>query len=139
MKITILGVPMAKQGFMFTRKGIRYQKPEIKNWAAQAKLQVINQLPEEFKLFDGPIVIKNLSFVFPMLKNTPKYKKKMVEEGINLFKDTKPDMDNLQKNTWDVCEGILFTNDSRIVLIEKMKKIYGLKPRIEFEIVEVEK
>ena len=140
MKITILGEPLAKQSFRFTKKGHKYQNKNVVNWAAQARLQVINQLPKKFLPFNGPIVIQNLTFVFSLLKNMPKKTIKDIENGLDVFKVTKPDLlDNLQKNLWDVCEGVLFINDSRIVMHSgKMKKIYGKKPRIEFEIFSLE-
>lgn len=140
MKIIILGEPLAKQSFRFTRSGHKYQDKDLKDWEGQAKVQLAAQLPEGFRPFQGPVVIKNLTFVFPITKGCPKYKRAYIEAGNDLYKETKPDlMDNLPKNVFDVCNGILFTDDSNIVAHRgELKKIYGLRPRIEFEIEPLE-
>lgn len=140
MRITILGVPMAKQSFRFTRSGLKYQPKELINWAAQAKLQIINQLPKGFKPMTEPVILKDLTFVYPVPKNTPKYKINLISDGHTLFKESRPDLlDNLGKNILDVCQGVLFINDAQIVgHTGFMKKIYGSTPRIEFEIFTLE-
>lgn len=141
MKIIILGVPKAKQSMRIgynksLGRAMSYQSKAITEWSAGAKAQLITQLPSGFIPYDCPVVIANLTFVYPIPKGMPKYKRKMIEEGMDIYKDTKPDlMDNLPKNLFDSCEGILFTNDSKIVQHEgEMKKIYGTRPRIEFGI-----
>lgn len=131
---------MAKQSFNYTKRGHKYIDKEVRDWEGQARVQIMEQLPEDFVPYDCPIVIKNLTFVFPLLANTPKYKKRFLKNGGNLYKKTRPDlMDNLPKNLFDACESVLFTDDSLIVKhIGEMKKIRGRKPRIEFEIFPLE-
>jgi len=139
MKITILGEPMAIQSMRITNKGHRYQPKKNLNYKAQIRSQLLQQLPKSFVPLRGPVIIKDLIYVFPPLKNFPKYKINMLKNGNTIYKKTKPDLlDNLSKGFFDACEGILFLNDSQIVECKGMKKVYGLKPRIEFEIEEVE-
>lgn len=45
---------------------------------------------------------------------------------------SKPDSDNLIKLVWDICNELLFDDDSRIVLIENVGKFYDKEPRTEF-------
>lgn len=59
---------------------------------------------------------------------------KHLEEGFKIYKTTKPDIDNLMKNLFDVCNGIVWIDDARIVEIEHIEKIYGKVPRIELEV-----
>jgi len=137
MKIIIIGVPLQKQSARFAKMGKfmrSYQPKEVTNWTAQAKIQVINQLPEPWTPIEEPIIIKKLTFVFPPLKSWSKKKRLALENGIKIFKDKKPDLDNLQKNLFDVCNKLVWSDDAQIVRIESMEKIHGLQPRIELVI-----
>lgn len=138
MRIIILGTPLAKQSFKVTKKGFKYTDKKVVDWKAQARTQLINQLPEAWIPFTEAVRITDLTFVFPILKSFPKYKIKQIKEGIIFYKTTKPDLDNLQKSLWDCCEGILFINDSQVVHIGKMEKKYGEVPRIEFTVERIE-
>lgn len=130
---------MAMQSMRFTKKGHRYQVRKVVNWKAQARQQMISQLPADFTPFVKPLMIKDLTYVFPIPKSFPKYKIGTIKDGFKIYKETRPDlMDNLSKSLWDCCEGILFLNDSQIVSHKgELCKIYGFKPRIEFEIEEI--
>ncbi|MEW6171870.1 MAG: RusA family crossover junction endodeoxyribonuclease [Bacillota bacterium] len=78
------------------------------------------------KLLDGPLF---LWVNFYILK--PKSKPKKV-----LYPDTKPDLDNLVKSVKDALQGVIYTNDSRIVG-EFIRKDYNDPPRVEITIFEM--
>lgn len=143
MKLKILGEPKAKQSFRFAvgKKGRvhKYKPKGAHSWEAQARAQVVAQLPENFRPYEGPVIIKNLTFVFSIPKSFPKYRYEYIKNGGRIYKTSKPDvMDNLSKALMDSCEGVLFLNDSQIVAHRGLLcKIYGLVPRVEFEIKKV--
>jgi Holliday junction resolvase RusA-like endonuclease len=140
MKIVIRGIPLAVQGFKFTRSGMRYQPAKVKEFKGRVGVEILDQLPKDFVPFSGPLVISNLTFVFPAPKSLRKAQLKAIEGGIRIYKPTKPDLlDNLSKGLFDACKGILFMDDSQIVAHRgELAKIYGNVPRIEFEIEEVQ-
>ena len=132
MKLTILGKPKQKQGFMFTMTGHRYKKKDVAEAEQNIRTQVINQIPKDFKLWDCPIEVKSILYVFPILTSFPKWKRDLIKSGTIIHKSTKPDLtDNLQKGLFDALEGIIYVNDSLICKIGSLDKIYGDKPRTE--------
>jgi len=89
------------------------------------------QIPKNFTPFRGPVIVKELLFVFPPLSTWPKYKLYDLAQGKVFYKDTKPDItDNLCKGLFDAMEGIIYMNDSQICEQGLTRKIYGLKPGI---------
>jgi len=134
MKFIILGIPFAKQSFRFTKTGIKYQPKEVKEKQKSIKQQIIEQLPPNFYPFSCPIVVTELLFVFPPLKSFSKKKMKMLEDGGYILKGTAPDVDNLCKAFFDAMGGVVFQKDSQVCEIRNMKKVYGIKPRIEIEL-----
>jgi len=139
MNLKILGIPFPKQSFRFTKTGIKYQPAKVKKAEESIKMQIIQQLPKDFEPFDKGVIIERLLFVFPPLKGFSKKKMKELEEGKKIYKTTRPDLtDNLLKGLMDAMEGIVFVNDSQICEIKNIKKIYGLKPRTEIILREVE-
>ena len=134
IEITILGEPRAKQSARFriakNKAGKQfiasYQPKEIVNKEATIAAVVQSQLPKDFIPFDCPIMA-TVSYIFPIPKSMPKSKVKAIAEGAIVYKDTKPDMDNLVK-MFDSLHGIVFINDSRIVSLLAVK-YYGLVPK----------
>lgn len=142
LELKILGIPQPKQSVRSSGKitttgkvKIRHFQPEkIKQNERNIAFYVKSQLPKGFRPFDGPIAVKRLLYVFPPQKNWSKTKLKQMEEGTVFYRDVKPDlMDNLNKPLFDALEGIVYTNDARIVKADGMLKIYGFVPRIEIE------
>lgn len=133
--ITILGVPLQKQSARFARRGnfmMKYQPKQVTDWVAQARAQIISQLGEYLTPIKGDIRIKYLKFVFPPLKNWSKKKTRELAEGKEVFyKNNRPDLDNLMKMTFDVCNGVLWIDDAQIVCIENAEKEYGLVPMVK--------
>lgn len=148
MKISlkILGIPKPKQsvrsrvaktkaGKMFVQ---HYQTNEIKQNERNLALDVKSQLPAGFSPYSGPLHVKKLLYVFPPQKNWTKTKLKQLESGAVFYRDVKPDLtDNLNKPLFDALQGIVFLNDSQIVTMSNVSKIYGLVPRIEIEFEEL--
>jgi Holliday junction resolvase RusA-like endonuclease len=142
LNFKILGTPTPKQSARFRiikgKKGdfvSSYQSKSVKDVAKIIALQIKPQLPKGFKLLDTPLAA-DIIFVFPPLKSFSKKKMEELESGKTIFKDTKPDNDNLQKALFDPMEGLVFTNDSRVCLT-RCKKIYGLVPRTEITLHEL--
>lgn len=139
----INGEPIAKQSFRYAiRKGkdgkdfvSKYQKSDIVKAEQYIGWEVKRQLPKNFAPFDVAIGIRAL-FVFPIPNAFTKKQRAQIEANEVIFKDTKPDFDNLQKLLLDAMQGIVYVNDSRIVKAEAVK-IYGKVPRIEVEVYEV--
>jgi len=139
MILIIKGIPLQKQSARFVRRGNfikSYQPSKIVNWVSQVKIQLLQQLPEDFIPFSKEVKIKKLLYIFPPLKSFTKKKMKQIELGETIYKSTKPDLDNLQKNLFDSCNGIVWVDDARIVKIESISKIYGLIPQIILEVEE---
>jgi Holliday junction resolvase RusA-like endonuclease len=135
--------PIPNQSVRASIRYDRYKKPYIhyhkpknivdyqKNIAWIAK----SQLPCGFKLIDGPIIVEHLVYSFSPLNSFTKKMINSLQNGDVMYKDTKPDVtDNLNKPFFDALEGILFKNDSRIVHINNLKKVYNLNPGIDLRI-----
>ena len=142
LELKILGVPQPKQSVrsagVLTPSGkimIRHFQPDkVKRNERNIAFDVKSQLPKGFKPYSGPIAIKRLLYVFPPQKNWTKTKLKQLEEGAVFYRDVKPDLtDNLNKPLFDAMQGVVFMNDSQIVKMNDVSKIYGLVPRIEIE------
>jgi Holliday junction resolvase RusA-like endonuclease len=79
--------------------------------------------------FDGPLRVRIRAF-----RTRPKSKRS------EIYADTKPDADNIQKLIGDALEGILWTNDSRIVDV-RCQKLFAPKGKpgwIEITAEEIE-
>lgn len=144
LNLKILGTPHSKQSARFRmQKGragntfIRsYQKKEVIDNERNIQYDVKSQLPTGFVPYSSEIGVKVL-FVFPSLKGFSKAKMKELEDGKTMYKTTKPDLvDNLMKGLFDAMNGIVFVDDALVCKAETMK-VYGMVPRIEVEIYEI--
>ena len=141
MIFEIIGTPLQKQSARFAKRGRfmkSYQPKNVVNYAAQAKIQVIDQLPEGFVPFSGKIKVIRLTFVFPPLKSWSKKKLQSLRDGSCIYKDTKPDLDNLEKMIYDCCNGVVWTDDAKIVCKGGITKVFGEVPKTILEVVEIE-
>ena len=100
---------------------VSYTPGKTAAWEDSIKLQALEHRPG--KLLDGPLVLE-VTFFLQRPQSRPKKCR---------YPDRKPDLDNLIKSLKDACEGIIYTNDSRIVE-EHVKKEYGDPPRVEVKI-----
>jgi len=136
MKFTFFGKPFAKQSTKFTRSGLTYTPAKIKTAENNIRVQAIQQLPKGFIPFQGQVFITKCHFIFAPPKSMRKKDLKRIEAGKIVYKETKPDVDNMQKILLDSLNSIVFVDDSRIVAMDNVKKYYGFTPRIELEIQE---
>jgi len=142
MHLTILGIPLAKQSARFksVKMGAKtfvksYQKDEVVEKEYNIGFDIKSQLPLGFKPYDCPLAMK-VVFVFPPLGSWTKKQKAAFTSGITMYKDKKPDIDNISKLIFDSMNGIVFIDDARVVDYSA-KKIFGDVPLIEIEISEL--
>ena len=135
LNLTILGTPKPKQSARFYAKGNKvfsFQKKEVVENERNIAFEVKQQLPMCFKPFDEPIGLEVL-FVSPIKKSASKKEKAAIERGEIIYKDTKPDIDNITKMCLDAMQGVVYINDSRICEY-KATKIYGTIPKIQIRV-----
>ena len=137
--LRILGVPMVKQSARFgkTKTGIPivFQSSKVKSQERSIKVEIINQLPKGFKLFEGCLYL-TADFIFPIPKSCSKKLRAEILNSI-VYKQTRPDLtDNLMKGLCDAMNNVVFKDDSQIVKIQS-RKIFGEQPRTDIMIYEV--
>jgi Holliday junction resolvase RusA-like endonuclease len=124
---TVYGTPIPKARARTVRlpNGMirSYTPAKTQDWEASIQGQALAHRPAQ--LLDGPLV---LEATFYLLR--PKSRKKS-----ELYPDRKPDLDNMCKSITDALNGIIWTDDARIVEIVARKE-YGSPPRVEIRILE---
>lgn len=125
VSIVVYGTPVPKARARTVRlkngKTISYTPDKTAAWENKIQEQALKKRPGE--LLDGPLILEATFYL-----QRPKSKPKRVK-----FPDTKPDLDNLVKSVKDALEGIIYTNDSRIV-DEVIRKRYGDPVRAEITV-----
>lgn len=139
MKLTVLGIPQPKQSARFrsVKMGEKtfvksYQKKEVIENQQNIAYDIKRQLPEAFIPLTDALKVR-MVFVFPPLSS---WNKKMQNEfvtGATIYKDKKPDLDNICKTTMDAMQGVVFINDSQVVDLH-CTKIFGPVPMTEITI-----
>ncbi|ABD48938.1 putative RusA holliday junction resolvase [Streptococcus phage M102AD] len=130
--------PKAQSRPRFARCGrgvVAYEKKEMRVWRAKCS-ELIEEAFRAEELMEGPLKIDVTFYILP-----PKYissKKKLKEklEAEEIFCDKKPDVDNYLKALLDSMTGVIFKDDGQVVEC-RARKLYSLKPRIEFSIKEI--
>lgn len=125
-----------------------YQDAKIKNTTQVLQYQINQQLAKQrFTKFRGAIFITRMEFVFKVYSSATK---KMLDDlktgNMIYFKDTKPDLDNLEKLVWDAMQiekadkdvrnamtGLVYDNDAQIVSKNGIFKRWGLTPGVIIE------
>jgi Holliday junction resolvase RusA-like endonuclease len=121
---TIPGDPVAQARPRATRfeKGIRlYDTTKVADYKSYAKLCIAQVKPAE--LFSDAVEMQIDVYV----QKPKSWSKKRI------YAETKPDADNFCKLICDTCEGLVYTNDSRIVDLHVRKHLSD-NPRVEIEI-----
>lgn len=119
---TILGIPRPQGRPRFARIGNfvkTYEQKEDTHYKENVSAQLVAQKPD---FLEGAIGI-HVVFHLPRPKTLPK-------KVIHHIK--KPDVDNLMKGLMDACKGILWKDDTQVVMLT-VTKIYGEIPRVEME------
>ena len=127
-----------------------YQDAKITNTSKLLQLQILKQLKatESFTKFRGAIFVTRMEFIFKVSKNAPQYMLNDLKEGNMIyFKETKPDLDNLEKMVWDAMQaekaekdivnamtGLVYDNDAQIVSKNGVFKRWGMVPGLILEL-----
>ena len=125
ISFTVYGnpVPKARARTVRLKNGMTttFTPGKTADWESMIRLQTLEHKPD--KLIDQAVHLK-AAFVLQKPKSVPKKRQ---------YPETKPDLDNLLKSLTDAMEGIIYTNDSRIVR-KVVSKEYGDPPRVEVEV-----
>lgn len=143
LNLFIPGIPKPKQSARFrtVKAGKKtfvqsYQTKAVKEEERSIKMIIKEQLPEDFICHDGPIEVASLKFSFPPVSSLRSAEKKMIQNGLDIPKITKPDLtDNLAKGLFDAMEGIVYTNDSKIFHVRKSLKVMSNTPGIKIKLL----
>lgn len=127
-------IPMAIQSVRATSRGHFYQPQKNIDYKTALAYQAKCQLPANFQPFDGIIIIYQLIYKFPILKSMNKDLKNSILKGNPVFKETKPDLDNLFKGFFDALRGIVWRDDAGIAVIKDTSKMYAINPGIILEV-----
>lgn len=83
----------------------------------------------------GPVRI-SVKAVMPIPASWPRYKRVAAADG-RIVPQTKPDADNVLKSVLDALNGAAYRDDKQVIACG-ITKIYGICPRLEIEIEEVD-
>lgn len=125
-----------------------YQDARITTTTKMLRLQAeINMKNNKWFMFKGCVFITRMEFIFQVSKNAPQYMLNDLKNNQMIyFKDTAPDLDNLEKIVWDSMQaekmendvmksytGLLYENDAQIVSKNGIFKRWGLRPGVIIE------
>ncbi len=102
-----------------------YDPQNSRIWKQTVAVQVQAHLPADWRLFEGPLRLE-LLFRLPRPQSARKSE---------VYPAKRPDWDNLSRGITDALEGVLYRNDSQIVLAT-VSKHYGDRPGVEIEVAE---
>ena len=122
ISFTVLGTPVAQARPRATRfgKGIRlYDTDKVRDFKSYFKLAAAEAMAGA-PLLDAPLNVTLEVFV----------QKPKSWSAKRVYADTKPDLDNFCKSACDAMEGVVYTNDSRIVMLT-LAKMLSDQPRCE--------
>lgn len=125
ISIPISPVPKARP--RFTRAGKVYTPKKTADYE-KAIAEYWEQATKGFKYDREQALRVNLGFGLPMPKNTPKYKRHMMQDG-TIKPTKKPDVDNLAKAVMDALNGVAWADDSQVVRTTIFKE-YAENPYI---------
>jgi Holliday junction resolvase RusA-like endonuclease len=128
LNLVVLGAPVPKGRPRMTRRGFAYTPKKTREAEADLRSQVIAQLPEEFKPLQTPLEILVKAY-----RMRPKSAKKN-----QWWVVTRPDADNYLKTVMDGLNGIVYIDDSQIVMAHVSKLYTTEQPRVEIVIKELE-
>lgn len=135
IRFSIRGEPVPKGAVkhFFTKGRMHgYLKKETREGMENVRAQIVQQLPKDFVPFDAP-----LRAVVRFIRAPPKCRRKKNLRPEDLYPGRRPDLDNYLKLLWDACNGVIFTDDARIVELDAAKK-FGDVQGIEVMVGELE-
>jgi Holliday junction resolvase RusA-like endonuclease len=121
-------------------RGHYYQPKENVEYKEAIKVQAYNQLPNNWTPFNKAIEIIELRYLFPIPASMPKmFKENILLDNNRVYKAKRPDMgDNLFKGLADALTGLIWDDDSLIVKMNNIYKIYEEKTGIFIQIKELD-
>ncbi|MBE3586550.1 MAG: RusA family crossover junction endodeoxyribonuclease [Thermoanaerobacter sp.] len=123
-------VPKARARVVRTKNGktVSYTPGRTADWENSIRAQALACRQEKLLNgpLDGPLVVA-MTFYLLRPKSRPKREK---------WPDRRPDLDNLVKSVKDALNGIIWTDDARIVDMRARKR-YDSQPRVEIVVRKV--
>ena len=111
IEIIVPGIPVSKLRARITRRGFAYTPRKTAVFENRVALCACRRRPNT--PFDCALSV-DITFYFPKPKSRKKYP----------YPSVKPDIENCTKSVIDALEGMIYTNDSRIVDLN-IRKRYG--------------
>ena len=116
-----------------------YQDAKITNTHQMLVQQIRMRLERDYKGFRPffkDVHVIRCEFIFKAIESLSKADKAAIESGDYIvFKETEPDIDNLEKMLWDAMqEAGVYTNDARICSKNGIFKRFGTRPGVLVEI-----
>ena len=133
MQFTIPGKPVGKGRPRVTRNGT-YTPQKTKDY--QKLVVTIAENESDNYFIDTEPLVATILCYYPIPKNMPKYKRRMIEEG-KLYPIVKPDLDNVAKAILDALNGVIYKDDNQVVELH-IKKLYSDNPRVIVKIEGIE-
>jgi len=131
LSLVLRGRPMPKQSVRSTKSGHFFQPVEMKERVKDYQNQIVQQLPEQFKMFTKQVHILKLHYIYAPLKSFSKIQMDKLKAGEIIYKNTRPDLsDNLKKLVLDSLSELVYSDDSIIVSEDNVKKYFGLQDAI---------
>ena len=129
VRFHVPGLPQGKgRARMTTVNGRPRQYPDGKTVAYESLIGMAgNDAMAGRDLFDGPVYL-TVTAVFPIPKSWPPKRKAAAR-----WHTGKPDADNIAKAVGDGCNGIVWTDDSRVAFC-KVVKTYGERPGLDIAV-----
>lgn len=115
----------------FTRSGHVYTDKKTRDYENRVKASLIAQ---GAKPTDKPVHL-TIKIYRGYLKSWSKRTREKAKQG-GVYPTTRPDLDNYEKAIMDACNGILYEDDSQVV-IKHSAKLYGEKEQVIIEIEEL--
>ena len=140
LDFNFIGRPVPKQSVRFKKTGHNYQPRKVidatNRIRKEAMVQIMDQGMAPFVPFADRVHVNNLTFYFSLPKSAKASTRKSVEDGNAVYKITRPDLtDNLMKLVFDALNGIVYTDDSQIVSLNHVRKLYTIEDeRIELSL-----
>ena len=134
MRIVFNITPKAHQSVR-SANGSFYQPAPVK--AYRRAVALIAKQSWKAEPTDKAIFITKLIYKFKVPKKLEKQLNVSIDNGMYFYKTTRPDLgDNLNKAFFDALTGVIWQDDSQIVSIDGMKKVWGSSDGIylEFEV-----
>lgn len=81
------------------------------------------------------VIVNSLTYRFTIPESIPSKLKKLLSQGYEIRKNTKPDItDNLNKLLFDAMSKTMIYDDARVCEVHNLKKVYSLTPCIEISL-----